>query len=63
MDTLIAKYGLEVTMPDLRQLIAQCPRPGAPIHALRRVPDLKSGAARRRSHRMESGSPPLPLWC
>jgi hypothetical protein len=24
-DTLIARYGTEVTMPDLRHLVAQCP--------------------------------------
>ena len=29
-ETLIEKYGLEVRMPDLRHLIAQCPRHGTP---------------------------------
>ena len=32
-DALIAKYGLEETMPDLRHLLAQCLRHGAPGQA------------------------------
>jgi hypothetical protein len=28
LDTLIAKYGAETTLPDLRPLIAQCEREG-----------------------------------
>jgi len=32
-ETLIEKYGLEVRMPDLRHLIAQCPRHGTPGQA------------------------------
>jgi hypothetical protein len=33
LDTLVAKYGLEITMPDLRHMIAHCPRHGAPGQA------------------------------
>jgi hypothetical protein len=32
-DTLIEKFGLEITMPDLRHLIAQCPRHNVPGQA------------------------------
>jgi hypothetical protein len=32
-DTLIEKFGLEITMPDLRHLIAQCPRHNVPEQA------------------------------
>ena len=32
-DTLIEKFGLEVTMPDLRHLIARCPRHNVPGQA------------------------------
>jgi hypothetical protein len=44
--TLIERYGLEVTMPDLRHLIAQCPRREAPGQACGvYYADLKSTAA------------------